>query len=69
MDIIAGGIGGALGLLFVVWLLILLPASMARNRNRSAVGWVLVSCLFSPVVAVLLLALLGKAASGVQAAQ
>ncbi|MBJ6372757.1 hypothetical protein [Sedimentitalea arenosa] len=46
--------------LFVVfWLYILLPAGMATNRGRSAFGWVLLSLLFSPILACLLLLLIG----------
>lgn len=49
------------GLYFTVWLLILLPARMAEARGRSAFGWVLVSLVFSPFLAILLLWLLGNA--------
>jgi hypothetical protein len=44
---------------FTIWILILLPARMAEARGRSAVGWVFVSLLFSPFLAVFLLWLLG----------
>ena len=47
-------------LYFTVWLFILLPAEMAQERGRSAVGWVLVSILFSPVLACLLLWLIDE---------
>jgi hypothetical protein len=50
-------IGGAL---FAFWLYILLPANMAAARGRSAFGWVLLSLLFSPILACLLLMLLGN---------
>ncbi len=50
---------GLVALYFVVWVLILLPARMATSRGRSALVWVLVSLLFSPVLACLLLLLLG----------
>ncbi len=46
-------------LFFVFWLYILLPAGMANDRGRSAFGWVLLSILFSPILACLLLWLLG----------
>ncbi|MCV2448977.1 hypothetical protein [Paracoccus sp. DMF] len=46
-------------LFFVFWLYILLPAGMAAKRGRSAFGWVLLSILFSPILACLLLWLLG----------
>ena len=48
-----------LALYLVIWFYILLPADMATKRGRSAFGWVLLSLLFSPVLACLLLLLLG----------
>ena len=51
---------GLVALYVVVWILILLPAGMATSRGRSAFGWVLVSLLFSPILACLLLLLLGQ---------
>jgi len=51
-------------LYFMFWLFILLPAGMATNRGRSAVGWVMVSVLFSPILACLLLWLLGNNPNG-----
>ena len=50
---------GLAALYVLLWLFILLPARMAAARGRSAVGWVLVSIFFSPILAVLLLLLLG----------
>ena len=50
---------GLAALYFTLWLFILLPARMAEARGRSAFGWVLVSILFSPILACLLLWLLG----------
>jgi hypothetical protein len=49
-----------LGMYLAVWLYILLPAQMAANRGRSQVGWVIFSLVFSPVMACLLLWLLGE---------
>lgn len=46
-------------LYFVVWFFVLLPAGMAEVRGRSAFGWVLVSLVFSPIMACLLLWFLG----------
>lgn len=43
----------------ILWIYILLPAGMATKRGRSAFGWVVLSLLFSPVLACLLLLLLG----------
>jgi hypothetical protein len=45
---------------FAFWLCILLPANMATARGRSTFGWVLLSLLFSPILACLLLMLLGN---------
>ncbi|MCW3782132.1 hypothetical protein [Defluviimonas salinarum] len=50
---------GLVAIYVVVWIFILLPANMAVSRGRSAFGWVLVSLFFSPVLACLLLLLLG----------
>lgn len=56
------GIAVAIFLLYLlIWLYILLPIEMAQARNRSAVVWVLVSLLLSPLVAIIGLALLGSA--------
>ncbi|MGH1457336.1 MAG: hypothetical protein ACRBBT_00390 [Paracoccaceae bacterium] len=45
---------------FVIWLYIMLPASMAKNRNRSPVIWVLIAIVGSPILAVLLLIAMGE---------
>ena len=50
---------GLAALYFTLCLFFLLPARMAEARGRSAFGWVLVSILFSPILACLLLWLLG----------
>ena len=50
---------GLTALYFVVWIYILLPARMAEKRGRSAFGWVLLSLIFSPILACLLLWLSG----------
>ncbi|GHC33331.1 hypothetical protein GCM10007291_37940 [Gemmobacter nanjingensis] len=52
---------GLVALWFTLWLFILLPARMAEARGRSAIGWVIVSLFFSPILAVLLLWMLGDA--------
>lgn len=52
-----------LALWLMLWLFILLPAKMARARKRSALIWVLISLLFSPIVAIFLLLVLGKGLS------
>jgi len=50
---------GLAALYFGLWIFILLPADMAKAMGRSAFGWVLVSIFFSPILACLLLWLLG----------
>lgn len=49
------------GVWLVLWLYIFLPAEMARDRGRSALAWVLVSLIASPILAILLLWLVGPA--------
>ena len=51
----------ALVIWVVIWLFILLPARMARERKRSATIWVLISFVGSPALAILLLIALGDA--------
>ncbi len=59
MSGIMGLIAALLALYLVFWIYILLPARMAESRGRSVVGWVLLSLIFSPIFACLLLWLLG----------
>lgn len=61
MDGLVAVLVGLAVLYFALWLFILLPARMAEARGRSAFGWVLVSLVFSPFLAILLLLLLGNA--------
>lgn len=64
MDDATGGGLFIVGLLFgcwlVLWLYVLLPAGMARRRNRSAFIWVLIGLFGSPILAILLLLALGN---------
>lgn len=53
-----------IGLWVVFWLYVLLPAGMARKRNRSALIWVLIGLFGSPILAVLLLLALGERPPG-----
>jgi len=46
-------------LAFAVWIVFVVPASMAKRRNRSAVLWILVSLVGSPLLAILLLFIFG----------
>lgn len=44
----------------VLWLFwIHIPASMARNRGRSALGWVLLAWVLSPLWIIIILLILG----------
>lgn len=64
MDDATGGGLFIVGLLFscwlVLWLYVLLPAGMAKRRNRSALIWVLIGLFGSPILAILLLLALGN---------
>ena len=42
-----------------LWFCIFLPASMARRRGRSALGWVLLAWITTPVVAIIALLIVG----------
>lgn len=42
-----------------VWLTFVVPTQMAEDRGRSALAWILVSLLLSPLVAILLLWMIG----------
>ena len=56
------GIIGLIALvgLFVLWFLwVRLPAQMARERGRSALGWVLLTWMLTPLWTIILLLILG----------
>lgn len=53
------GIAALIAIIFVIWLYIVVPAQMAGRRDRSTVGWVLISLIFSPIVAIIALLVLG----------
>ena len=46
--------------LLALWLYIFLPVSMAKKRARSALGWVLLFLIISPLWGVILLLILGN---------
>lgn len=52
---------GLFALFVIVWFYIFLPAGMAERRNRSQIGWVLISLFFSPIIAIIALLVLGDA--------
>ncbi len=58
MDSISLLIGVAV-IAFLVWLCVIVPMNMARTRGRSAILWVLVSLLVSPLVSIIVLAAMG----------
>jgi hypothetical protein len=53
------GIFIIIAMIFVIWLYIVVPAQMAGRRDRSAIGWVLISLIFSPLAAIIALLVLG----------
>lgn len=55
--LIIGGIVG-LSIMFLLW--IYLPAKLAKNRGRSALGWVLLSWIITPFLACILLLIVGN---------
>ena len=64
LTLVVGGLAlAALGfsVWLMLWLFVWLPADMAKERNRSATNWVLISLFMSPVLAVFLLMALGPA--------
>lgn len=59
IPIIAAIISIIIGIIFVLWLNIFLPIKMARKRGRSAIGWVLLFWIISPLWGIILLLVLG----------
>ncbi len=59
MEVFLGFAVAVLLLCFLGWLYILLPAEMAEERGRSALGWVLITIIFSPFVSIIALLVLG----------
>lgn len=45
---------------FVIWLYFILPAGMAKTRNRSAIVWILIGIVSTPLLSILLLWALGN---------
>lgn len=64
MDAFIGFVFVVAFVIAVLWLYIILPMQMAEERNRSQLGWVLVSLFFSPFAAIILLWLMGDAEEG-----
>ena len=53
---------GSLLLVVLIYVFIVLPMSMAKARDRNRFGGLLVSLFFSPLVAIISLLVLGRAA-------
>ena len=49
-------------ILFLFWLVIIVPRDMARERGREEVAWIVVSLVGSPFLAIFLLWVLGPVA-------
>ena len=50
----------AIAAVFVLWLFwVRIPAQMARKRGRSALGWVLLTWVLSPIWTIILLLIAG----------
>jgi hypothetical protein len=56
-----GAVVGFAMLFYIVWLSVLLPSNMARQRRRDPMVWVFISIVGSPPLAILLLMALGDA--------
>ena len=48
-----------IALILILWLYVLPPAKMARKRGRSAIGWVLLFWIISPLWGIIVLFALG----------
>ena len=48
-----------IALILILWLYVFLPAKMARKRGRSAIGWVLLFWIISPLWGIVVLFALG----------
>ena len=59
MDLLFGFAFAAVLLIAALWFCIILPYEMAEDRGRSGIGWVLVSLIFSPIAAIVILWLIG----------
>ena len=51
----------AAAIVFVVWLCVIVPMNMAKNRGRSVVVWVLVALFLSPFISIIALYAMGDA--------
>ena len=54
----------AVAIEYIFWIHI--PATMARNRGRSALGWVLLTWILQPLWTIILLAILGDSSDKIR---
>lgn len=52
-------IAAIIAVILILWLYILLPVRMARKRGRSAIGWVLLFWIITPLWGIIVLLVLG----------
>lgn len=52
-------LGVCIAVLFVIWLLFILPARMAKKRGRNPVGWIILFWILNPFWGTILLLILG----------
>ncbi len=52
-------IAAIIAIILILWLYILLPVRMARKRGRSAIGWVLLFWIITPLWGIIVLLVLG----------
>ncbi len=52
-------LGGCIAVLFVIWLLFILPSRMAKKRGRNPVGWIILFWILNPFWGAILLLILG----------
>ena len=52
-------IAAIIAIILILWLYILLPVRMARKRGRSAIGWVLLFWIITPLWGIIGLLVLG----------
>lgn len=64
MEPIITAITAGLAVAALVGFFVVIPYQMAEARGRSPILWVLASLFISPILAILLLALLGNAPKG-----
>lgn len=59
-EIILPILGIIIALLVVIWLYILLPCNMAKKRGRSALGWIILFWLITPIWGIIFLLIVGN---------